>query len=249
MELTITAKARTALGKQNIKLRKTGALPAVLYGPQTPAIALEVPAKEFGKIYKSAGENTLVNLVIEGQDGKKKVLIHDVAKHYSKNLPIHVDFYEVDLSRKIHAKIPVEFTGTAPAVKELGGVLIKNLTEIEVEALPADLPHSIEINIDKLATFDVSIRLGDVKLVGDVKLLGNLEEVIVSVQPPRSEAELEELEKPTDEKAAVEAVAGEPKPEEGAAPAEGEKKEGEKKAEQPAEAPAKAEPKKEGKKE
>ena len=227
----ITAKLRTALGKQTGKLRKAGSLPAVLYGPKTKAVALEVPAKEFGKVYKSAGENTLVNLVIEGQPAQKKVLIHDVAKHYMKNEPIHVDFYEVDLSKKIHAKIPVQFVGTSPAVKELGGILIKNLTEVEVEALPADLPHSIEINIEKLATFDDSIRLGDIKLSGDVKILGNPEELVAAVQPPRSEEEIAGLDQPTAEaeKAAIEAVGAEPAKEgegagEGEKPAEGEKK-------------------------
>lgn len=227
MELSIVAKARTALGRQNNKLRSGGRLPAVLYGPKQEATALEVPAKEFQKLFRAAGENTLVNLVIEGQAAAKKVLIHDVAKHYMKNEPIHVDFYEVDLSKKIHAKIPVHFVGAAAAVKELGGVLIKNLSEVEVEALPGNLPHSIEVDISQLATFEDSIRLGDLTLGADVKILGNPEEVITSVQPPRSEEELAELEKPTAaeaEKAAVEAVAAESAAADEEAGEEGEKK-------------------------
>jgi len=226
MELTIGAKLRTALGKQNNKLRKTGALPAVLYGPKQEAVNLEVAAKEFEKVYRKAGENTLVSLAIEGQ-GQKKVLIHEVAKHYMKNEPTHVDFYEVDLSRKIHAKIPVVFEGVAPAIKEHGGVLVKNLPEIEVEALPTDLPHDIKVDIGKLVTFEDVIRVSDLRLPGDVKILSGAEDVIALVQAPRSEAELADLEKSTAdaEKAAIEGLAAEPKKEgEGESGEEGEKK-------------------------
>lgn len=225
MELTITAKPRTGLGRQNIKLRRLGQLPAVLYGPKQEAVALQIQAKEFDKVFRQAGENTLVNLTIEGAAGAKKVIIHEVAKHYMKNQAIHVDFYEVDLTKKIHAKIPVSFIGASAAVKELGGILLKNLTEIEVEALPADLPREIEINIEKLATFDDAVRLSDVRLPGGVKILGSPEAVIVAVKPPRSEEELAELEKSTAEAEAeaVAAVAPEPAAAEGK---DKEKKEG-----------------------
>src|SRR3989344_4948074 len=142
MELSIKAEVRTVLGKSNNKLRTQGMVPAVLYGKGKQAVNLQVPFKEFDKVYRQAGENTLVNLKI-GDKNETKVLIHDVAKHYMKDETIHVDFYEVDLTKKIHAKSPLEFTGVAPAVKELGGVLVKNMNELEVEAMPADLPHNI----------------------------------------------------------------------------------------------------------
>lgn len=172
---------------------------------------MEVSAKEFEKVYRQAGENTLVNLAIENHP-PKRVLIHDVAKHFMKNEPIHVDFYEVDLTRKIHAEIPVRVVGVAAAVKELGGVLVKNLSTIEVEALPTNLPHEIEVDISRLKTFDDMIRLEDLRLGKEVKILGNPEELIIAVQPPRSEEELAELEKPTTdeaEEAAIKAVAAE----------------------------------------
>lgn len=225
MEPIIHATPRMVTGKLNKKLRTAGQLPAVLYGKGKPTVSLQVSQKEFEKIFRQAGESTLVNLVIEG-GGEKKVLIHDVAKHFMKNEPIHVDFYEVDLTRKIHAKVPVRLVGVAPAVKELGGVLLKNLSELEVEALPADLPPFIEVNIEVLKAFDNLVRLGDVKLGDRVKFLGHPEDVIVSVQAPRTEEELAELEKPTAEaeKAAIEEMAAaEAKPTEGQAKEEGEK--------------------------
>lgn len=233
MELSITAQSRTALGKLNEKLRSAGLIPAVLYGKSKPA-NLQVSAKAFEKVFKAAGESTLVNLVVEGE-GKHKVLIHDVAKHYMKNVPIHVDFYEVDLTKKIHAKVPLEFVGVSAAVKEHGGIFMKNLNEVEVEALPSDLPHKITVDIEGLKTFEDKIHASDLKVAGNVKILTSPEDVIVMVQRPRTEEELAELEKPTAEaeKAAIEGLA-----------AEAEKEKGEKAAEA-GEEPAKAEEKKE----
>ena len=220
MELKIQAKLRQASGKQNKKLRKAGILPAVVYGRNKETLSLEILNKDFQKVYQKAGESTIVDLAIDGK-GEKKVLIHEVAKHYMKDEPIHVDFYEVDLTRKIHAKVPVHLVGIASAVKESGGVLIKNLTEIEVEALPMDLPHSVEVSIEPLKNFDDLVRVGDIKVSDKVKILGRLEDVVVSVQAPRTEAELAELEKPTAEaeKAAIEGLTKEeekPEGEEGA---------------------------------
>ncbi|MDP2703824.1 MAG: 50S ribosomal protein L25 [Candidatus Doudnabacteria bacterium] len=229
MELKIQAKLRQASGKQNKKLRKAGILPAVVYGRNKETLSLEIPDKDFQKVYQKAGESTIVDLAIDGK-GEKKVLIHEVAKHYMKDEPIHIDFYEVDLTRKIHAKVPVHFVGVASAVKESGGVLIKNLTEIEVEALPMDLPHSVEVSIEPLKSFDVLIRVADIKVSDKVKILGRLEDVVVSVQAPRTEAELLELEKPTAEaeKAAIEGLTKEeekPEGDEGAGAADAETKE------------------------
>jgi len=230
MELAITAQIRTALGRHNSKLRQQGLLPAVLYGSASAKVSpfvktsedrpagtrsnsvnLQVSAKEFDKIYRQAGENTLIDLVVDGK-GQHKVLIHDVAKHYMKDEAIHVDFYEVDLTRKIHAKVPLEFAGVSPAVKESGGILLKVMNEIEVESLPADLPHKIEIDLGSLKTFEDAIRLSDIKLSGKVKILGNPDDTVASVQAPRTEEDLAALEQPTAEaeKAAVEALTKEP---------------------------------------
>lgn len=203
-------------GKKNKALRGDGKLPAVLYGRGKENLSLEVAAKEFEKVYRKAGENTLVDLVIEG-DGEKKVLIHEVAHHFMSQSPIHVDFYEVDLTRKIHAHIPLHFVGTSAAVKELGGILIKTLNEVEVEALPTNLPQFIEVDVSALKTFEDFVHVSDLKVPAEVKILTHLEEVITTVQPPRTEAELAELEKPTAEAEAeaVKQVAAEPEKPEG----------------------------------
>lgn len=207
MKLALEAKIRNIFGKQVKKLRKDGFLPAVLYGRGKDTLALEVPAKAFESLFHQAGESTIINLKVEGQ-GEKKVLIHEVAKHFMKDESVHVDFYEVDLTRKIHAKIPLHFIGTPLAVKELGGVLIKNLSEVEIEALPQDLPKFIEVNVESLKTFNDLIRLSALPASDKIKILGHPEDMVVSVQAPRTEEELAELEKPAAEaeKAAIETI-------------------------------------------
>lgn len=211
MELAIHANLRTLFGKQVRKLRDSGRLPAVLYGRDRKPVSLEVDFKEFEKVYRKSGENAILNLTVAGE-GEHKVLIHDIAKHFMKNEPIHVDFYEVDLKRKIRAKVPLHFLGVSLAVKEQGGILVKNLAEVEVEALPADLPQFLEVNIETLKTFSDLIRVSDLKLDNpEVNILTHAEEAVASVQAPRSEEELAELEKPAAEaeKAAIEGMAKE----------------------------------------
>ena len=207
MELSLEAKVRTTLGKMNKHLRQGGQLPAVLYGKGQANLSLQISTRDFERVFRQAGESVLLNLKIEGV-GERKVLIHDVAKNYLKDEPVHVDFYEADLTRKIRTKVPVHFEGVAPAVKELGGVLVKNLNELDVEALPQDLPPFIAISIENLKAFTQPIRISDLKLPDNIRLTGHSEDVIITVQAPRSEEELLELEKPVAEaeKAAIETM-------------------------------------------
>ena len=172
------------------KLRRIGKLPAVLYGHKVQNVSLTVDAREFDKILKKAGESTIVELQTE--DGKTHpVLIHDVQHHYLTTAPTHVDFYEVSLTEKLKAAVALEFIGEAPAVKTLGGVLVKVLNEVEVECLPADLPHSITVDLSVLKTLQNTIHIKDLPATAKVKIITPAEELIVKVQPPRDvEAEL-----------------------------------------------------------
>lgn len=172
------------------KLRKMGRLPAVLYGHKIKNIHLSVDAREFDKILKKAGESTIVELHTE--DGKTHpVLIHDVQSHYLKSIPTHVDFYEVSMTEKLTATVALEFIGESQAVKALGGVLVRVLNEVEVECLPADLPHNIQVNLESLKTLQDAIHAKDLQIPAKVKLLTDTAELVVKVQPPRDvEAEL-----------------------------------------------------------
>ena len=228
--IAIAATKRTITGKHVSKLRKAGSLPAVLYGHEVETQTIEINERDFSKVLKSAGESTIVNLVVAGKT--QPVLIHDVQHHYLTEVPIHVDFFAVNMTEKLKVKVPLHFVGESMAVKSLGGTLVKNLAEVEVECLPADLPHAIEVDISAIATFEIVIRLSDLKVSGKVEVLGNPQELVVSVVPPRSEEEMKALDEVVTED--VTAVEGVIKPEEGVVAEVGEEVKEPKKEEKPA---------------
>lgn len=221
--LTLSAKIRKDIGKKVKILRERGLLPAVLYGPKTKNLSLEISAKEFEKAYKSAGESSLISLEIENQ--KALVLIHEVEKEPLTGNPIHIDFYQPRLDEEIEARIPLVFEGDSLAIKDLGGTLIKNIQEVIVKALPQNLPHEIKVNIEKLKTLEDSILIKDLILPQGVKALKDPEEIIAIVSLP--EKVEEELAKPVEEKVEeVERVGQKPEKEEEKEEKQGEVKEG-----------------------
>ena len=204
------------------KLRKQGILPGVLYGPKIKSQPIEVDLKEFKKVYEGAGESSLVSL---SHDGKEfLVLIHEIQQDPISEEVTHVDFYQPILTEEVEATVPIVFEGEAPAIKELGGTLVKEIQEVEVKALPQNLPHEIKINVETLRTFEDEILIKDLKTPAGVKILKEPDEIIVKVVPP--EKVEEELEKPIEEKVEeVEEVEGKEKEEKGAEVKEEERKE------------------------
>lgn len=181
-------------------LRKQGFLPAVLYGKGVENLSLSVDRREFEKIYKQAGTSSLVALT--AGDRKFSVLIHSLQKHALSGDFIHIDFYQPSLTEATIAKIPLEFIGIAPAEKDLGGTIVKDIQELEVKALPTNLPSKIEVDVSSLKTFEDNILIKDIKISKDVEIIKESDEVVVSVSAPTNvEAELE---KPIEE--AVEEV-------------------------------------------
>ncbi|PIS39699.1 MAG: 50S ribosomal protein L25 [Candidatus Nealsonbacteria bacterium CG08_land_8_20_14_0_20_38_20] len=198
---TLTAKIREKIGKKVKVLRKEGVLPAVLYGPKVANLNLEVDLKEFEKTYKEAGESSLIKLKIKNEKLKIDeflVLIHDIQFDHLTEKPIHIDFYQPSLKKEIEAAVPLIFEGEAPAVKELGGTLIKEISEIKVKALPHDLPKEIKVSIGKLKTFRDRILIKDLKIPRGIKVLRGQEEIVASVSPLAKIEE--ELAKPIEEK-------------------------------------------------
>lgn len=196
-------------------LRRAGLIPAVIYGHNLKTASIQVDAKQFIKVWQKAGYTSLVNLAL-GNKGEHTVLVRDIQHHPVKGNVIHVDFYQVRLDEAIKAKVRLKFIGEAEAVKNQGGVLVRNMDEIELEALPADLPHDIEVDISVLTDFTKAIHVKDLPLPVSVKHSHQPDDVVALVQPPRTEAELESLK--TEVKEEVAAVEGVVKPE---APAEG----------------------------
>ncbi len=170
---------------------------AVLYGSGVENTLIKINAKDFDKIFKEAGESALVSLESETDKDKYSVLIHEVQKNPLTGKIIHVDFYQPDLREEVEVSVPLIFEGMPPAVKELGGTLVKNFSELEVKALPNKLPHDIKINVEVLKTFDDAITIGDLIVPKDVTVIGDPEEIIALVIPVEDVDQ--ELERPIEE--------------------------------------------------
>lgn len=208
--LKLSAQLRKEVGKKVKNLRKMGFIPAILYGPGIKNLNLKVQEKEFEKVYKKAGESTLISLEIEGK--KIPVLIHEVQFDPISEKPIHVDFYQPSLKEEIEAKVPLVFVGEAPAVKELGGTLVKALSEIEIKVLPQNLPHEIKVDISPLKTFEDRILVKNLNVPEGVKILRSPEDPVAFVAP--FEKVEEELEKPVEKEIKEVEVVKKKKPEE-----------------------------------
>ncbi len=167
-------------------------MPGVVYGKGVKNVDVSVGEAPLRKAFKDAGESTLLELEVDG-DKTRHVIINEVQVDPIKGEPVHVDFLEVRLDQKIKAEVPLLFIGESPAVKELGGVLVKNIQHVEVEAFPQDLPHNIEIDISSIKTFENHIKIGDIRINPKVKILSDVSSIAASVVPPRSEEELESL--------------------------------------------------------
>ncbi len=216
---------KVASRKKNEKPKNKRMIPAILYGPTINNKMLWVDTFDFSKIYNEAGESTIFDIVLKDNKGKEEkhgVLVFDVQYDPIKDIPCHVDFYKVNMKEEITTEVELEFIGEAPAVKELGGVLVRNIDEVEVTCLPADLPSSIEVNISSLKTFDDYIYIKDLVVPEGVRIEADPEMVVAVVSPPRSQEELEKL----DEKVEIDIDSVEGmKKEETAKPEEGSKEE------------------------
>ncbi len=213
----LTLKAERRDPKVQIEvLKKTGKIPAVFYGKKQTSTPISISSTEFKKLWAEAGESTVVS--IETPEGKVESLIHDVDFDPVSGAPRHADFYVFEKGHKVQIEVPIEFDGVSPAVKDLGGTLVKVLHTVKVEAEPQNLPHALIVDVSTLAQFADQILAGTIKLPTGVTLKENPEEVVVLVAAPREEKEEEVA--PIDLSAIeVEKKGKEETPEDGAAPA------------------------------
>lgn len=206
----LKAEKRTVLGKSVKKLRRTGQLPANVYGKGLDSTAIQLNTKEFEAVYKEAGETGLIDLAFDGQT--HPVLIKNLQMEYPLRIPLHVDFYQVNLREKVKTMVPIEIIGEPKAVTEKIGTLIQPLNEIEVEALPAELPEKIEINVEPLAALNEQITVADIQVPEGVTVLTDGGQVIVKIDElaaPEPEPVAEEAPAEGEEGAAAEGTDGE----------------------------------------
>lgn len=184
-KLTLKSEKRKLFGRKVKQLRKLGLLPANIFGKKIKSEAITVKYKEFKDLFEKAGETQIVDL-----DGKP-VLVSNLQIDPVTSDYIHVDFRQVDLTEKITAKVPVEIVGESPAEKQNLGTVVQQISEIEVEALPTDLPEKIEIDATLLVEVDQMIFVKDLKIDKKVTIKTDLESIVVKVEPPTKEEVVE----------------------------------------------------------
>lgn len=192
---SIKAEKRKILGRKVKKLREEGDLPANIYGKKIKSQAIVIKQKDFAELFKQAGETGLIDVILEGK--KRPALIHNVQTDPVTDDVLHADLLQVDLKQKVVAQVPVELIGESPAEKE-GGTVVQHIDEIEVEALPMDLPDKFEIDLSSLKEIDSTHVVSDINVdKAKVEVKNDPEQIIVKVEPPRKEEEV--IEPPKEE--------------------------------------------------
>ena len=188
----LTAETRIIVGSKVKSLRREGLTPAVIYSKNLAPINLQIKTREFLKVYKTTGFTNVIDLSIDGDI--QPCLVQDLDVHPYKKLLRHVDFKAVNLKEKIKATVPIVLIGEPAGVKLLGAVLNPSLDELEVEALPDNIPQVIEIDVTGLATFDDAIRISDIKTSKNFVILNDPDTLIANLMEQSVEIEEETVE-------------------------------------------------------
>lgn len=220
----VKVEKRAVLGKKVKKLRREGVFPANIYGKDFASVSVQLPVKDFTHLFKKVGETGLIDL--ELGDKVIPALIHNVQYDVPTQQPIHADFYTVNLKEKIKANVPVVAVGEPQAVLDKRGVLLQLISELEIEALPTDLPEKIEVSVESLKEINEQITVEQVKSPSGVAILNEVGQIVFRIGELVSREAEEQAKAEEAAAAAVEeakATAEEPKPAEGgeqAAPAQ-----------------------------
>lgn len=221
--IPLQAEERIILGKKVKNLRKTGIIPAHVYGNKIETEHVSVPEKEFKKVYHLAGETGLIDLKI-GTEKIRPVLVRGVQVHPVNDNLLHIDFYQVNLTQKVTVPVPIEIFGEEPDLVKAGeAVVIQPMSEVQVEALPTELPEKITVDISTLKQIGDATLISQLKVSEGVTILADVEAVVVKLDTAITEEMKKLMEEEAAAQAAVQAqVVIEGAPQEGEATAEGE---------------------------
>lgn len=165
-QIPLIAQKRTILGRKVKKMRAEGQIPAHVFGHKVKTIHVQVKKGDFAKVFEKAGETGIVDLAIDGsprgEAGQKHpVLIRNVQFHPVTDETLHIDFYQVNLTEKVKVNVPLEVVGESPAIEKKIGLLLTPVSEVEIEALPQDLPEKIEVDVSELANVGDEVKVKD----------------------------------------------------------------------------------------
>jgi large subunit ribosomal protein L25 len=213
-EVQLTVDPRVVTGKKVKALRRQGIIPAHLYGRGTESLALQAPAQTITSLLRTAGRNAIIDLQINGESEPRPVVLRGVQRNPVTSELVHIDFFQISLTEKLRAEVPLVLSGEAPAVNVYGGILLQSLDHLSIEALPTEVPQQIEVDITGLETLDSALFVRDLDIPPNVEVLADRDQVVAKVAPPRIAAEIEAEEAAAEEAAAeaeeVEAAEEEP---------------------------------------
>ena len=212
----LKADKRTVLGSKVKQLRRKGLVPANLFGKTIESQSIQVNSVDFNRVYKEAGETSLIWISVEGEEKERPTLVTSVQFNPVTGNKIHVDFHQVNLKEKVTANVPVEIIGESALVASNGAVLSQSLNEIEIEALPTEIPESITFDISTLKAIGDHLLVSDAKVSSDVEIKTDLDQMVVSLQ------ELQKEEEPLVSEETAETIEDSEKPAEGETPSVGE---------------------------
>ncbi len=206
--LTLKAEPRTVTGRRRVRrLRRTGLIPAVLYGPEVSPRNLQVRAQDVERLLRRGATTQLVDLTIDGEPQPVKVLIREVQRHPVRHDLLHVDFVQVSMTEKLEVEVPIVLVGESPAVASGLGTVNQVLDTVAVQCLPTDIPAHIEVDLSQLTAEHDVIRAGELALPAGVDLLEEPDAAVVVLEYVTEEAEEEEEAAVTEEGAEPEVIA------------------------------------------
>lgn len=185
---SLSLSQRSVTGKKVKRLRKQGILPVHMYGRGIDSLSLQGETGELRRVLLRVGTNIPVSVQVEGSDAENICFVRDVQRHPVTEDLLHVDFIRVDVTQTISAEVPINLIGAAPATQQ-GGTLLQPLTSLLVEALPMNIPASVEADVSGLDDFEKSIVVGDIVVSDNVTVLTDSDEFVARVSPPRVEVD------------------------------------------------------------
>lgn len=185
-KLTLEVKNRELTGKKAKKLRKEGLVLANIYGPEFKSQSVSVDLKAFAKTYRTARETAVVYLKLDKNE--VPILIKNVQKHPVTDMILHVDFRKIDLKKKIQTEVPIKVIGASEAVSQKAGVLLIQSETVLVEALPQNIPSSIEVDTTIIKDIGQEIKVSDLKKSDQYEIKTPPEKIVVSVVEHKEES-------------------------------------------------------------
>jgi len=189
-KVILNAENRQTTGKKVELLRRSGKLPAIIYGKEIETQPITLNARETTNILNKITGSTIITINLEGEE--HATLVREIQRDFIKNEIIHLDFQAISLKEKLRTHVPISLVGAAPVLKEFNAIIVSGINEVEVECLPQDLPEHIEVDVSHLEEIGAAIYLKDITPPENVEFISDPEELVAVISAVKEEAVVEE---------------------------------------------------------